>query len=182
MDVEKALQALKDKLAQQGVPFARIGALAMRHYGYLRHTEDIDILMAPEGLRKLHEKAVGLGIVPRGPGLRKSLRDSTNRVGIDVIQSGELAGSDQSPLVYPDPRSDAFVEHEELRLPRLETLVDFKLASGSWGRRLRDLADVIQLIRTHRLDEAFATRLKPPLRSTYREHLEQSRGEINQGG
>ena len=47
----------------------------MRQHGYVRFTEDIDLVTTREGLNRLHERLVGRGLAPRGPGLRKKLRD-----------------------------------------------------------------------------------------------------------
>ncbi|MDQ7778438.1 MAG: hypothetical protein RDV41_01860 [Planctomycetota bacterium] len=46
-DIAAALEELGRRLAGEGVPFAVLGALAARCYGYARHTEDIDILTTP---------------------------------------------------------------------------------------------------------------------------------------
>lgn len=64
-----------------------------------------------------------------------------------------------------------------VRLPTLEALVAFKIASGIWGHRMRDLADVQSLIRDNELTEAFADRLVPPLRETFLHLLRESRLE-----
>jgi hypothetical protein len=100
-DVGLVLESLRRELAREGILFAAIGALALRHYGYTRHTEDIDILTTPEGLDRIHAAPVGRGFLPRGPGLRKSLREPEHQVNIDVMMSGEHAGSAESPIRYP---------------------------------------------------------------------------------
>ncbi|MGH7264061.1 MAG: hypothetical protein ACREMB_04290 [Candidatus Rokuibacteriota bacterium] len=166
-DVAAVLESLRRRLADEGIPFALIGALALRHYGYVRHTEDIGILTTPEGLERLHARLVGRGFVTRGAGLRKSLRETEHQVDIDVVTAGEHAGSPESPVEYPPPDSPAFIEVGGLRLPTLEALVEFKIASGVWGHRMRDLADVQSLIRANGLTEAFAGRLAPALRKTF---------------
>lgn len=132
-DIAAALESLRQRLAREEIPFAVIGALALRHHGYVRHTEGIDILTTPEGLDRIHATIVGRRLVPRGPGLRKSLRETAHEVSIDVVTSGEHAGSPESPVEYPLPGSTAFVDVAGLRLPTLEVLVEFKIASGVWG-------------------------------------------------
>ncbi len=176
-DIAAALESLRRRLSQEKIPFAVIGALALRHYGYVRHTEDIDLLLTPDGLEKLHATLVGRGLVPRGAGLRKSLREVQHEVNIDVVTSGEHAGSTESPVVYPSPESSAFVEVVGLRLPTLEALIEFKIASGVWGHRTQDLADVQRLIRINGLAETFVERLSPPLRQTFLDLLRESRLE-----
>jgi hypothetical protein len=176
-DIAAALEALRRRLSQEGIPFAVIGALALRHYGYVRHTEDIDLLLTPDGLEKLLATLVGRGLVPRGVGLRKSLREVEHEVSIDVVTSGEHAGSMESPVVYPSPESSAFVEVAGLRLPTLKALIEFKIASGVWGHRTQDLADVQRLIRINGLAESFVERVSPPLRQTFLDLLRESRLE-----
>jgi hypothetical protein len=176
-DIGAVLDSLRLRLGQEGIPFAVIGALALRHYGYARHTEDIDILTTPEGLERIHATLIGRGFLPRGPGLRKSLRETAHDVNIDVVTSGEHAGSTESPVTYPHPDSAAFVDVAGLRLPRLEALVEFKVASGVWGHRPQDLADVQRLIRLNGLGEALADRLAPALRAKFLELVRESRLE-----
>ncbi len=176
-DIAAALESLRRRLSLEGIPFAVIGALALRHYGYIRHTEDIDILLTPDGLEKLHATLVGKGLIPRGSGLRKSLREVEHEVNIDVVTSGEHAGSPESPVVYPPPDSSAFMEVAGLRLPTLHAAIEFKIASGVWGHRTQDLADVQRLIRINGLRETFGERLSPPLRQTFLDLLRESRLE-----
>jgi hypothetical protein len=59
--VHAALHELSQRLAAEGIEYALIGGMALGAHGYLRVTQDIDILMTQEGLQKFHEKLVGLG-------------------------------------------------------------------------------------------------------------------------
>ena len=176
-DIASALDSLQRWLSQEATPFAVIGALALRHYGYIHHTEHIEVLLTPEGLERVHARLVGQGLAQRGPGLRKTLRETEHEVNIDVVISGEHAGSPKSPVVYPPPDSPAFVDVAGLRLPTLESLIEFKIASGVWGHRTQDLADVQRLIRTNSLGDPFAERLPPPLREKFLDLLRESRLE-----
>ncbi len=176
-DLAAVLESLRQRLSHEGIRFAVIGALALRHYGYVRHTEDIELVLTPEGLKKFHTTLVGQGLVPRGAGLRRSLRETEHHVDIDVVISGEHAGSSESPVVYPPPESSAFIDVAGLRLPTLPSLIEFKIASGVWGHRPQDLADVHRLIRIHALEEAFAECLPAPLRQTFLDLLRNSRLE-----
>lgn len=176
-DLGKALQRLREWCATEHIPIALLGALASAEYGYVRHTEDIDLLTTKEGLDTIHAKLVGKGLVVRGPGLRKSFRDPEFEVKVDVITSGEHAGSEESPVIYPDPASIAFTEKDGLRIPTLASLIGFKLASGQWGHRQRDFGDVQELIKANGLNESFADKLIPELRPRYLALLSESRQE-----
>jgi hypothetical protein len=167
-DLVDALQSLRDVCAAEGIPFAVVGALAMRQHGYVRFTEDIDIVTTRDGLDRIHERLVGRGLVPRATGLRKKLRDPAHRVNIDVLQAGEHAGAPDSPVVYPPPDAAEFgVEADGIRYAGLVALVTFKIASGVWGQRPRDLADVQELVKANHLTEADADRLPAELRETF---------------
>ncbi len=98
----------------------------------------------------------------------------TFRLNATVLTSGEHAGSADSPVEYPDPDSAAFVDVAGLRLPTLEALVEFKIASGIWGNRPQDLADVQRLIRLNGLTEAFADRVARPLRERFLDLVRES--------
>lgn len=177
-DVAEALASLRTEFEREGIPFAVIGALALRQHGYTRFTEDIDLVTTPEGLRRLHEALIGRGFVPRGPGLRKKLRDTVHLVNIDVIQSGEHAGAPDSPVVYPEPTSSAFsVEVDGVRYATLESMVTFKIGSGVWGKRPRDLADVIELVKANALSESFADQLPEAVRTKFVELVAAAREE-----
>lgn len=169
-DIAAALVALRDSLAAEGIPFAVIGALAMRQHGYVRHTEDIDIVTTAEGLARIHERLVGRGIVARGPGLRKKLRDAARKVDIDVLVEGEHAGAPGSPVVYPAPGNPAFAAVADgIRYASLRDLIAFKLASGIWGKRPQDFGDVHALIKVNRLDESYAATLPEAVRERFAE-------------
>lgn len=176
-DVAAALAELRKTFAREGIPFAVIDALAMRHHGYVRHTEDIDIVTTPEGLARIHERLIGRGLVARGPGLRKQLRETAHKVDLDVLQSGEHAGAPGSPVRYPPPDAPEYAETDGIRFATLSALLSFKIASGIWGKRLRDLADAEQLIKANRLGEDYARNLPAPLRDKFLELVRASREE-----
>jgi hypothetical protein len=176
-DIVAALEFLRNALDHENIPFGLIGGLALRHHGYSRFTEDIDILTTPEGLEQIHAKLVGRGLMPRAEGLRKKLRQTQFKVNVDVVTSGEHAGSSESPTVYPSPETDAFVDRDGLRVVTLEKLLEFKIASGVWGHRAQDLADVQKLISSNGLQESFANQLPEPLRPKFLELLAESRLE-----
>lgn len=176
-DIVAALEFLREALGRERIPFGLIGALALRHYGYSRFTEDIDILTSPDGLERIHETLIGRGLLPRAPGLRKKLRQTQFKVNVDVVTAGDHAGSEDSPTIFPDPESEAFVERDGIRVATLEKLIELKIASGIWGHRDQDLVDVQKLIQANGLAESFADKLPVALQSRFLELLERSRRE-----
>ena len=72
-------------------------------------------------------------------------------------------------MVVPDP-SSASIEIDGIRIVTLEKLIELKLASGMTApHRLRDLADVLELIWIRKLGADFAERLDPYVRDKYLE-------------
>ena len=175
-DVQRALQAIASLLNEDGIPYAVIGAMALNEYGYRRMTVDVDILLTREGLEAFKAKHLGLGYVEKFPGSR-GLRDTQNGVTIDVVLAGDYPGDGRpKPVAFPDPAVSA-VRGERLALLPLPRLVELKLASGMTApHRLKDLADVLELVRVLALSADFAEQLDPFVREKYRELWQAAQG------
>jgi hypothetical protein len=168
-DVQRALQRLAHLLDQAGIPYAVIGAMALNEWGYRRVTVDIDILLTPEGLASLKAAVLGRGYVEKFPGSR-GLRDAETGVTIDVVLTGDYPGDGRpKPVVFPDP-ADAAVRGQRVALLPLPKLIELKLASGlSAPHRLKDLADVLELIRHLSLPRTMGESLDASVRPKYDE-------------
>ena len=168
--LNKTLARLSKDLESHGIDYAVIGAAALLAHGYQRLTEDIDLLMTPAGLQKFHDELVGLGYTPAFSGARKRLRSTVDGVSIEVMTTGEYPGDGKpKPVSMPEPM-EAAVQIEGINFVSLEKLIELKLASGiSAAHRLKDLADVQELIKIRRLDAEFAAKLDPYVREKYLE-------------
>ena len=168
--LNKTLARLSSDLDERGIDYMVIGAVALLAHGYPRFTEDIDLVMTAEGLQKFHEELVGLGYTPAFPGARKRLRSTTDNVSIEVMTTGEYPGDGKpKPVSMPRP-ADASTEIDGIKFVSLEKLIELKLASGiSAADRLKDLADVQELIKIRKLDADFALKLDPYVRAKYLE-------------
>jgi hypothetical protein len=166
-NVHRALERLVDRLTELEIPYAIVGAMALNAYGYQRTTTDVDVLVRREGLESFKAAHLGRGYLEKFPG-SKGLRDTAQNVPIDVILTGEYPGDgNEKPVVFPDPAEEA-VRGERFALLPLETLIELKLASGMTApHRLRDLADVIELIKVNELAEKLAESLDPYVRDKY---------------
>lgn len=167
--VQEALAKVTRLLEEDGIPYALIGALALNDYGYERVTVDVDLLLTREGLEAFKAKHLGLGYVQKFPG-SKGLRDTENGVAIDFVLAGEYPGDGlPKPVVFPDPASAA-VKPRRLALLPLPRLIELKLASGMTApHRLKDLADVLEVIRILKLPAKLEDELDPYVREKYRE-------------
>ena len=168
-NVHRALTQLVERLADLGIPYAIIGALALNAYGYLRATVDVDVLLTEDGLNRLKEACLGRGYLEKFPG-SKGMRDTANRVDIDIVLAGDYPGDGrEKPVSFPDPKQSA-VQGETFALLPLPVLIELKIASGMTApHRLRDLADIIELIRVNGLQREYAEELSPYVREKFHE-------------
>ncbi len=168
--LNNTLAQLAADLKRHDIEYVVIGAVALLAHGYPRFTEDIDLVMTQEGLEKFHQTLIGLGYQSDFPGARKRLRSTKDGVSIEVMTSGEYPGDGKpKPVVMPLP-SEAATVIDGIRFVTLEKLIELKLASGMTAPdRLKDLADVQELIKIHKLTDAFADALDPYVRTKFLE-------------
>lgn len=168
-DVQKALEKLGRTLDADRIAYAIIGAMALNEFGYRRTTDDVDVLLTPEGLAAFKKNHLGRGYVEKFPGSR-SVRDTEHGVDIDVVLAGSYPGDGKpKPVVFPDPASAAH-RGARVALLALPQLLELKLASGMTApHRLRDLADVQEVIRILELPAAIASELDAFVRGKYLE-------------
>lgn len=168
-DVQQALKKIARLLESAGIPYAVIGGMALNEYGYRRVTVDVDVLLTREGLEEFQKRFLGLGYVQKFAG-SNGLRDTENDVPIDIVLAGDYPGDGlPKPVAFPDPATAA-VRGESIALLPLPRLLELKLASGMTApHRLRDLADVLELIRLLGLAGDLAEELDSSVRDKYRE-------------
>jgi hypothetical protein len=170
--LNNALTQLVADLKEHDIDYMVIGAVALLAYGYPRFTEDIDVLLSGVGLEKFHREMIGLGYLPAFAGAKKRLRSTRGGTPIELITAGEYPGDGKpKPVSFPNP-SETSVEIDGVKFPTLEKLVELKLASGMTAPdRLKDLADVQELIKIRGLSIDFAEKLDPYVREKYLELL-----------
>ncbi|MCC6682718.1 MAG: hypothetical protein IT445_17595 [Phycisphaeraceae bacterium] len=180
--VHRAIHRLGRRLADLNVDYAIAGGMAAVVHGYQRTTVDVDVLVTRADLTKIHDALDGLGYVPPFAG-SKNLRDVEDGVRIEFLITGEFPGDGKpKPVAFPDPRksdprprksqADITIERDGIRFLALVPLIELKLASGmTHPGRLKDLADVQELIRIRQLDKSFAEKLNPYVRDKYAELL-----------
>ena len=173
--VNYVLECLASDLKSHEIDYVVIGAVALFAHGYRRFTNNIDIVLTTEGLSRFL-----IPIRGRAPqtlcnydpifGSNKSLRSVPHGVMINVMTTGEYPGDGKpKPVTVPDPKTAA-VEIEGVRFVTLEKLIELKLASGMTAPdRLKDLADVQELIKVRELQSEFAERLDPYVREKFLE-------------
>jgi Aminoglycoside-2''-adenylyltransferase len=165
-DVHQTMRRIAARLAQVGIDYAIVGGMAMTLHGYMRVTGDVDVLTTPEGLERIHQELVGRGYDRTTPETRRAIRDTQTGIDVKFITTGERPG-ESSPLLFPDPATVAVVR-EGLLVIALPKLIELKLASGlAAPHRLRDLADVQDLIVKLHLPRELGERLPPAVLSEF---------------
>jgi hypothetical protein len=166
--LNNALRRVASDLEEHGIDYSVIGAIALNQHGYRRFTEDIDLLLTKEGLEKFRDELVGLGYRPAFEGSTRKFRTAQENVPIEIITSGEYPGDGlPKPVQFPDP-SESFVLIDGVKTISIEKLIELKLASGMTAPdRLKDLADVQELIKTKSLDESLAEKLDSSVRDEF---------------
>ncbi len=158
------LRRAVEVLAHHDIPHLVVGGIAVQEHGYYRVTLDVD-LVVPDILEAVEFLTADLsGPFVRVPNCETRVRDQRNGVFIDLLPAGYvLKDGCKVPFPQPGKVSD---------LPVLATLPDvisLKLDSwaGSPSRRLKDKADVIELIKA--LDLPRDLPVKPATKNLYEE-------------
>jgi hypothetical protein len=159
-------------LADHDIPHLIVGGLAVQEYGYPRLTIDVDIVV-PDILEALEFITADItGPFKRLPKIEDRVEDSRNGVKIDLLPAGKvLKRGCKVPFPLPTKVSEQF------QLVSLEDLLSLKLDSwqGSPFRRLKDKADVIELIQYRNLPRDLA--INPAVRALYTETWDALRSE-----
>lgn len=167
--VFKAFHDITQRLRSLGIPYAVVGGMALFRHGLRRFTEDVDLLVTKEDLKRIHQELEGLGYLPPFPN-SKHLRDTQFGVKIEFLTTGDYPGDGKpKPVTFPDPRAESF-EAEGISYIKLPKLVELKLASGMTNPgRLKDLSDVLELIKVLDLPVDFANQLDPFVKDKFEE-------------
>jgi hypothetical protein len=174
--LNSTLKQLAADLEVHSIDYVVIGGMALFAHKYPRFTQDIDVVVSPEGLGKFQRKLLGIGgwgmsgYLRKTPASDRNFRSVPLGVGIKVTLTGEYPGDGKpKPVSMPNPQTE-FVEIDGVHFVSLEKLIELKLASGmTAGDRLKDLADVQELIKTRRLPSEFVSLLDPYVRAKFLE-------------
>ena len=162
LDVAREISRLMRQAHVAGVV---IGGVAVVLHGHVRTTKDVDVLTISE------VEAMADLLTTHGFTFKKAERS--------FVKHGVAVHLVLAELVGPPPKKS--IEIDGITTVTLADLLGMKLRRGSTNLlRAQDLADVIALIRHHRLTNEFAKHLEKTLRSAFRKlvrMIERERGK-----
>ncbi|MEJ7698157.1 MAG: hypothetical protein WKF71_00710 [Pyrinomonadaceae bacterium] len=166
--LNETLRRVAKNLDSHRIDYNVIGAVALNQHGYRRFTEDIDLLLTRGGLEKFRNELVGKGFRPAFEGATRKFRTTRENVSIEIITAGEFPGDGKpKPVVFPNP-NESETEIDGIKTVSLEKLIELKLASGITApHRLKDLADVQEIIKIKNLSVEFTEKLDPYVREKF---------------
>src|SRR5438067_5319423 len=99
--VHQTMRRLVKRLEKAGIPYAIVGGMAVYAHHYRRTTDDVDVLLTPEGFAEFRRL-----FVPKHydtlPRRSRRFVDRLNDVTLDVLVTGFFPGSGKpGPIVYP---------------------------------------------------------------------------------
>lgn len=139
------LRELDAALAEAHIPFALIGGVAVNAHGFLRATHDLDILVLAEHDNDTHRAISSLGYqtLDRRPDISSYVRPPLR---LDVLHAHRSITRDLLARAETADYRDI-----QVRIVPVEGLIGLKIqAFRDDPRRIRDLDDIIQLLKINR--------------------------------
>ena len=140
-------------LADYDIAHLIVGGIAVQEHGYPRVTTDVDIVV-PDVLEAVEFLTANVtGPFRRVREFPDRVEDQRNGVHVDLLPAGCVL-KQGCRVPFPNPTTSS----EQLQLVPIEGLISLKLDSwaNSPTRRLRDKADVIELILRRKLPRDLA--------------------------
>ena len=144
-EIYKTVGRIKEALNKNGTPFYLTGGAAMARYGLFRFTDDADIVVYGDRQEVMDYLSIrGFKEIPN----THILVDRVNGIEVDILPGGGKVGPVK--LNFPVP-----VPGEELI--GLSDLISLKLDCCDCNgiSRLRDRADVVDLVKINKLSRDF---------------------------
>jgi hypothetical protein len=145
----RVVRAVDRVLSAVGAMGVVAGGWAVWRHGYVgRVTQDVDVVLSAHCLEEFLRVAASAGfeVYPRATGRWPKLRHRETDVQLDILPEGERPGAppELAPTTIPGPAKLGAIG-TSLGYVRLASLIELKLAAA----RLKDLADVVELIRAN---------------------------------
>lgn len=146
MNFKKAFQFLIDFFEREGIDYALIGAFALKAYGYVRATQDVDFIVRQEDQGKIiaHLESLGFETLYSSTGYSNHVHPLSGLGRIDFVY---VKGSTAERIFNESRRVLVF---DKLTLPvvKPEHIVALKVFAmkNNPERALREMADIKELL------------------------------------
>lgn len=159
-DLSRTMRKAVRVLAEANIPSLVVGGYAVQEHGYARFTSDVDIVVPNVAEAR---NVLSINGFRENPGSSMTVTDRISKVEVDLLPGGGSVGP--GPLSLPIPTTVS----ASPAIADLRTLIEIKLSSylGSPGSRLKDLADVQELIKSNAMSQDFE--LDPAVQAKYDE-------------
>src|SRR5687768_11793867 len=104
-EVHLAMRRLVRRLDRAGINYALIGGMAVNAHHYRPTTNDVEVLLPPDGLAAFRQRFVPRWYAPV-PDRARRFTERSGGVRIDVLLTGLYPGSGRpGPFAFPDPET-----------------------------------------------------------------------------
>lgn len=146
------INEIAKKAAENNIPFLVIGGYAVLVYGYVRMTDDLDLIVNHQQRAEWNKLLTGFGMVVKNDAATFLQFDPANEAGMKVDL---MFVSDAVFTQLEKAAIETEVEGASVKVVALLHLIALKchaLQHSKTLRRLKDMDDLIQLILINRLD------------------------------
>jgi hypothetical protein len=155
--LSRVMREINQIFASRNIPYEIIGGYAVQHYGYVRTTQDVDLIVRE--LDFARRTLLSTDKFKAVQGNEKQLIHRETGVEVDLLVAGSRGS--QGSLPYPEPSNTP--TSTDLSFISLPGLVALKLSSG----RIKDEADVAELIKKNKLPNEFKEELPDDLQAEF---------------
>ncbi len=162
--LEATARKVASVLAEYDIPHFIVGGLAVQEHGYARLTLDVDVVVPDVQEAAEFLTADLTGPFVRVPNFEDRLNDRRNGVKVDLLPANRVVRRG-CKVPFPEPTK----VFDTPQIVSLEVLISLKLDSWSESRlhRTKDLADVVEIIKSRKLSRNLA--VAPAIRHFYLE-------------
>ena len=152
MNFTKTFQLLIEFFNREEIDYALIGAFALKAYGYVRATQDVNFLVRRENQPRIikYLESLGYDTIHKSSGYSSHLHPLLKLGRIDIVY---VAG-DTADTIFSETKRLLLLEEIHIPVVKPEHLVALKVFAikNDPARRLRELADIQYIMSLSEID------------------------------
>jgi hypothetical protein len=162
--IAKAIPIISKLFKDNDIEYCLIGGASLPSYKLNRATEDVDFLIFSSDRKKI-EELIGIYFKLAFPNSTRKLIHNDSKVIVEFLFSGEETGG-LGGIKFENPNRVS-KQKDGINIITLEKLIEYKLSSGIYGKRLKDFGDVQELIKLNNLPIEFANSFRQDIKNKY---------------